>query len=586
MNLVLSKFIGKMGQKELFQDIINICLYPADFNASIGDARGNSIPEFLNRFFIDFKKSAERYNVENQKAIWTLCDACSAILNLRGAGRGVITYNTLETHYGAPNALVKTVLKSVYDSQISSIEEFRNKTDIVIANIDYFYDFQKVTDGTIEIQKLLDALEDPGTSILGIVQQYKELGLKINSDLSRLSSIVHEESVMDYYTLSDESSVQEISESMVSNIWDNYSFFQTGLNVYDKSVGGFESSSLHLIMSPSNGGKSVSLANLIYNIAQHNQDAFEVDDAAIFVSCEDDLVKCNRKFMSIFGNYSYSNIRELYRKTSDVFTLLKKRGSDGQDAKKLVQKIFHDLMIKSVVQTTQGKLKIIFKYAPENSFSAADLARQIDKFRMQGIHVRYVIIDYLDTLRPSVQNIRGPQQDYDVLGTICQDLRSLSRIYSVPVITATQTSKRGDDFSCDMNNSIMGESWKKVKFSDFIYAQRINDDMDPFSPECSRRVFLSEDPENDPHIVPKRDLICNDLKVMEFKVTKSKEQGKNYFSYLLFSTQNLKLYNYVEEYLEDVGQLMRNNQFLSIQKREIDHCLMPQILDDNPFLDD
>ena len=47
---------------------------------------------------------------------------------------------------------------------------------------------------------------------------------------------------------------------------------------------------------------------------------------------------------------------------------------------------------------------------------------------------------------------------------ITQELRTLSRIHGIPVITATQTSKIGDNVGRTLTNEMIGESYKKVKF--------------------------------------------------------------------------------------------------------------------------
>ena len=63
----------------------------------------------------------------------------------------------------------------------------------------------------------------------------------------------------------------------------------------------------------------MTLANLFWRIATHNKDDFTENDAALFITCEDDIIKTTRKFMSIFGNFNYQTIRELYQKIHELF---------------------------------------------------------------------------------------------------------------------------------------------------------------------------------------------------------------------------------------------------------------------------
>ena len=49
------------------------------------------------------------------------------------------------------------------------------------------------------------------------------------------------------------------------------------------------------------------------------------------------------------------------------------------------------------------------------------------------------------------------------------------------------------------------------------------------------------------------------------RVSKSKEKGKGFSRFMVFSSQNLRLYNTVDEYLEDTKELSSNS--ILIDKR-------------------
>ena len=227
--------------------------------------------------------------------------------------------------------------------------------------------------------------------------------MQLDSDMSKLATAAQEEVTTDYFVLSDEQSVNQISDIITDYLCNNYSFYNTGLEAYDRSVDGFESSSVHVIASPSNGGKSITLANLLYRIARNNKEEFKENDAALYISCEDDTIKTTRKFMSIFGNYEFDKVRNIYRASHEYITHLKKNKTDiDSDSKAVISGLFNDVLYDSITKTTSGTLKIIFKYSPENSLSAGDIQRTLKKFEMQGIRVKYIIIDYLDVLKPTL----------------------------------------------------------------------------------------------------------------------------------------------------------------------------------------
>lgn len=100
--------------------------------------------------------------------------------------------------------------------------------------------------------------------------------------------------------------------------------------------------------------------------------------------------------------------------------------------------------------------------------------------------------------------------------------------------------------------------------SDFIYMQRVRDDLDIFSPEVSKFVFKENTrySEDSPLIVDLKDELTSCLKPLEMRVSKSKEKGKGYFRYMLFCSRNLRLYNTIEEYFNDIDELKGNSAIL------------------------
>ena len=167
--------------------------------------------------------------------------------------------------------------------------------------------------------------------------------------------------------------------------------------------------------------------------------------------------------MSVFGNYSYDGVREIYRASHEFISKIKKQKDEiDQDSKEMISNLFNEMLYDSITKTTAGTLKIIFKYAPEQSLSASEIAQQIKKFQLMGINIKYLIIDYLDVLKPSLTYGTAISDEYYTLGVITQELRTLSRLHGIPVITATQTSKIGDNVGQTLTNSMIGESYKKV----------------------------------------------------------------------------------------------------------------------------
>lgn len=570
-NLVLSSFISKFSTIDFFKDIINISLYPSEFTSTVGINEQESIPKYLNKFFSDLYNLSVKINHIDKNNLKKYIDCSKSLLTIRNQGQGLLTYETIGQHYTSTNALVKKLIESSISDKIQTEEEFRQKINNIVLNINYYYDFLHAIQSMTEINTFISNIERPETSIVEVVEKYKTMALQMNADLSKLNTVNHAETAVDYYTMDNEQSVRDISDTISEYIMDHYAFYSCGLKAYDDSVSGFESSSVHIIASPSNGGKSMTLANLFWRIAINNKDEFTDKDVALYITCEDDIIKTTRKFMSIFGNYDYQEIRNLFKKVHEFFSEVKKNDSPEltKSAQNTISDLFKGILDESIVKTTKGNLKIVFKYAPENTFSAGDLTRQIETYKMQGINVKYVIIDYLDVMKPTLAIGDSQSDDYNKLGIITQELRTLSRLYGVPVITASQTTREGDNVQRTMTNSQMGESWKKVKFSDFIYMQRIRHDLNIFDEDVKDDVYNKDSKDygtsDSLKIIELEKELTKNLLPIEMTVTKSKEQGRGYSRYLLFCTKNLRIYNYIDEYIKDMIEFEKLNNALRMK---------------------
>ena len=103
--------------------------------------------------------------------------------------------------------------------------------------------------------------------------------------------------------------------------------------------------------------------------------------------------------------------------------------------------------------------------------------------------------------------------------------------------------------------------------------QRMRDDLDVFNSDVAKFVFKegTEYSSESPLITNIKDNLITDLKPLEMRVSKSKEKGKGYWRYMIFSCKNLRLYNTVEEYLKDLPELDHNNKLINQKIQKIQH---------------
>jgi hypothetical protein len=142
---------------------------------------------------------------------------------------------------------------------------------------------------------------------------------------------------------------------------------------------------------------------------------FDKKDAILFVTTEDDIHKLSRRFISIFGNYKFESVRQLYAKAYDVTRTQQIMGMSVDTNNQLnsqIQKMFKNLLKTSLLKVTQGKVSLVLKHCNENSFSPGDLGRFLDRLKVEGYKPKLIFIDYMDTMNPTT-SVFGNAKEYD-----------------------------------------------------------------------------------------------------------------------------------------------------------------------------
>jgi len=238
-----------------------------------------------------------------------------------------------------------------------------------------------------------------------------------------------------------------------------------------------------------------------------------------------------------------------------------------------LQKMFTNLLRSSLLKVTQGKCSLVIKHCSENTFSPGDLGRFIDRLKVEGFRTKLVFVDYIDVMTPTT-TIFGNAKEYDTQGQIVHELRNLSRIHGVPIISPTQNQRDSEDVTKIQTNKLIGDSYKKIRYSDFIYMMRMRDDKNFLSEGVREQVVLKKKSSDgilydsvSPEVLAIKDKLADVLVPLEIKITKSKDSEKNRSRFLLFCKENLRIYNNIDEYIHDAPMLKTNSSRL---ERDID----------------
>jgi len=558
-NKTIKAFLANFVSDDFFEEIINLCVYPSDFGIS-STGNNETVVQYIRNFLIDLDKTINNLKPGNIQNLKSNINMSKTILNVREYGNTVLTIDNVQNHVPNLGVPQQNILLKIKKSPISDDKKFGKKLEKIIYNIQVYYEVCSISSGILEFDQFSEYALSNNVSVYEATKTYKEKVINLYNDLNKLQSLNSIENEKDYYIISDKESVKELSETLVNYISESYSSFKTGYQIIDHALDGLESASLYLISAPSNHGKSIFMSNIFHQLVSNNHSNFESTDAVIFITLEDDIRKLTRRLCSIFGNFEQEAIKNMYLQGYECMNA----NEGNNEVKNKFKEIMNNVITTSIYSKSKDKVQLIVKHCNENVFSAGDLSRFIDTIKVErGVTVKMVIIDYLDVMSPTM----GSNGDtYEKQGIITQELRALTRNHKLPVLTATQNKRDSENPNYRQSNNSIGDSYLKVRYSDFILMCRMDTSKDPFSSIVQNHCFSQDHYINKDQINPKilklKDQICQDLIPFECEITKSKEAGKGTMRFMLFCSHNLKIYDNIQQYLDDMPKMKKKSKKL------------------------
>lgn len=239
-----------------------------------------------------------------------------------------------------------------------------------------------------------------------------------------------------------------------------------------------------------------------------------------------------------------------------------------------VAKLLTQLLTETIIRTTGKSCKVIIKHCNENTFSPGDATKFIDLLRLEGYNVKCAFIDYIDVMVPTNSRYSN-YNDYDAQGAIIQELRLASRIYAIPVISITQNNKSSENMSTVMDNELIGDSYKKIRYSDYVYMVRMRTELDCIAPQVKGDVCDGSD--QDIGMMDMTGSYIQNLVPFEMKITKAKEGKKNIVRFHLFSGLTLKIYDTLSAFFMDLTTFKQSSANLKTQIDLIGMNTMQQV---------
>tara|TARA_R110000824_G_scaffold234072_2_gene422552 strand:- start:1132 stop:2505 length:1374 start_codon:yes stop_codon:yes gene_type:complete len=202
----------------------------------------------------------------------------------------------------------------------------------------------------------------------------------------------------------------------------------TGWREIDKiTKGGLGAGELSVVIAPTGAGKSHVLVHL-------GAQALKEGKNVVHFTLELSDTMVARRYDACLTGYDLDEIidrkKDIYEKIKDV---------DGQ---------------------------LIIKEYPTKSVTPVALKNHLEKIRQTQMEVDMIIVDYGDLLRSPMANKRNAERRHELEG-IYEDLRAMAQEFKCPLVTASQTNRRGLNEEVITMESI-SEAFNKCFIADFI----------------------------------------------------------------------------------------------------------------------
>lgn len=568
---VLSTFLSSFINQDFFTKVINVTLYQSDFTSANVSLKTSEVTKFINQFINEVNKKIKKspisfFNDVPKSTLLSTTSLIREILNLREDITGrLVTYDNILKHFPKQDITVTKTLTTVANERIQNQDQFKEELENVLQTIQTFNEIDKLSSTFSSWDIFLEDAKKDNLSPINFGRLYRQLIIKSYNELAELTTVTKQDELDDYVVLHDKLSTKKVVDNLMSFLSQGYNFFKTGYELIDKNVDGLESSTFHLISGPSNHAKSIFMINLCRKMLQENKNDFVKGDVFVYITLEDDLNKVLRRFISIFGNYDSKVTKQLFIVASSLFKQIQE-SYDKTSASSLISELLTNVIDNAIIKhISNGNCKIIIKHCAENSFSPADATKFIDSLKIQGYNTKAMFVDYVDVMRPSSTRYNN-YNDYDAHGMIIHELRKISQNYKLPVVSITQNTRESENTAQAMGNNLIGDSYKKVRFSDYIYMVRMRRDLDLQSATVKSDIIELEDGEEQTGMFDiGSSPASSDSIPFEIEITKAKEGNKNIGKFHIFSGMNLRIYDTLRDFYGDVGEAKRNNKGLEDQ---------------------
>ena len=571
-------FLNQFVNQEFIEDIINVAIYQADVDTFGQRTNRYSSMSQIEMFLTDTLKDLNKLRKVNSLGTYPLQTIKSnivfakRIIDLRGTiSNNLLTYDTILNNFQNLDAQTLNLVKRVIEKQIRSVEEYKTKLSTILDKIQIGNEVKSIKHSLTLLDSVRSNLSNRNCQILDSIIEFRNAIDFTSGELNKLRSVNVSESLSNSIIIGgSDYKPDNITDNIITYLSNGYAFYKSGYELIDNCVGGIEAANLHLICGPSNNAKSIFMINLLRLMALNNRHEFEPNDIILYITLEDDIYKLLRRFGAILGNTEQSVLKYLYVSLANLLKNkdLKQEEQNGtlQQVRSLLNNFINNSLYESVGKFAPFDLKHYREQITPNT-----VKQIIEYHKSHNRRVRMCFIDYIDCMAPSLSKYTS-YDDYNSHGIITQELRNIAQEFLVPIITITQ-AVRGTENVDFMSSDNVGDSIKKVRYSDYIYMVRLRRDLQILAETVKKDIIEpSELEENKATTFTDLQNEQNSKLVpFEITITKAKDGDRGISKFHVFSPYNLKIYDKLSLYYSDISNLKANTDQL---RAEIERARM------------
>lgn len=169
----------------------------------------------------------------------------------------------------------------------------------------------------------------------------------------------------------------------------------------------------------------------------------------------------------------------------------------------------HREEIKKLAEETEGEA--VIQRWPEKSVTAQSIHAHVERLSTLRRKPDLIVVDYADCLRAK----RGMQDagSYEAQGSVYVDLRRIGAELDIPVWTASQTNREGEETEV-ITADLIAESYKKVMKADFV-ASLSRTREDKLTNDARLHLIKNRMGPDGRTLPAKMDLSCGQIQIFE-----------------------------------------------------------------------